>query len=162
MYARFDKCRFWLGEMIFLGHVILKERILANPRKVKAVLKWKRLVTNWNPSLVGLVGYSHRFIKGFSNIVPPSLNWLEKEWVNGPRNKFSRVEKKAHNCPNIDFSLEIEGFVVYSDASMKGLGCVLMQHGKVIANALRQLKTQKVNYLVHDLELAAIMFVLRV
>jgi len=45
LYARFDKCRFWLGEMIFLRHAISKERILVDPRKVKAVLKWKRLVT---------------------------------------------------------------------------------------------------------------------
>jgi hypothetical protein len=36
---------FWLGEMIFLRHAISKERILVDPRKVKAVLKWKRLVT---------------------------------------------------------------------------------------------------------------------
>jgi hypothetical protein len=54
------------------------------------------------------------------------------------------------------------GFVVYSDASGKGLGCVLMQHGKVIAYASRQLKTHEINYPVHDLELAAVVFALRV
>ena len=58
---------------------------------------------NWNPSLVGLVEYSYRFIKWFSTIAPPSLNLLEKEWANGPKNKFLRVEEKAHNCPNIDY-----------------------------------------------------------
>jgi len=52
--------------------------------------------------------------------------------------------------------------VVYSDASGKGLGCVLMQHGKVIAYASRQLKTHEVNYPVHDLELAAVVFALRI
>ncbi|GKD23639.1 reverse transcriptase domain-containing protein, partial [Tanacetum coccineum] len=41
------------------------------------------------------------------------------------------------------------------DASKKGLGCVLMQHGKVIAYASRQLKPYEVNYPTHDLELAA-------
>jgi len=55
-----------------------------------------------------------------------------------------------------------EGFVVYSDASRKGLGCVLIQHGKVVAYASRQLKTHEVNYPVHDLELAAVLFALRV
>jgi len=44
----------------------------------------------------------------------------------------------------------------------KGLGCVLMQHGKVVAYASRQLKTHEINYPVHDLELAAIVFALRV
>lgn len=56
--------------------------------------------------------------------------------------------------------LGIEGFMIYSDGSKKGLGCVLMQHGKVIAYASRQLKPHEVNYLVHDLELAAVVFAL--
>ena len=62
----------------------------------------------------------------------------------------------------LTFPSGTEGFVVYSDASGKGLGCVLMQHGKVIAYASRQLKTHEINYPVHDLELAAVVFALRV
>jgi len=52
--------------------------------------------------------------------------------------------------------------VVYSDALKRGLGCVLMQHGRVIAYASRQLKSHEVNYPVHDLELATVVFALRV
>ena len=52
-------------------------------------------------------------------------------------------------------------FVIYSDASYKGLGCVLMQHGKVIAYASRQLKEYEMRYPTHDLELAAIVFALK-
>ncbi|GKA70864.1 putative reverse transcriptase domain-containing protein [Tanacetum coccineum] len=51
---------------------------------------------------------------------------------------------------------------IYSDASKKGLGCVLMQHGKVIAYASRQLKPYEVNYPTHDLELAAVVFALKI
>lgn len=54
------------------------------------------------------------------------------------------------------------GFVVYSDASQKVLGCVLMQNGKVIMYALRQLKPHELNYLTHDLELATMVFVLKI
>ena len=53
------------------------------------------------------------------------------------------------------------GFVVYSDASKKGLGCVLMQNGRVIAYASRQLKEYERNYPTHDLELAAVVFALK-
>ena len=53
-------------------------------------------------------------------------------------------------------------FVIYSDASHKGLGCVLMQHGKVIAYASRQLKEYEIRYPTHDLELAAIVFALKI
>jgi hypothetical protein len=52
--------------------------------------------------------------------------------------------------------------VVYSDASRKGLGCVLMQYGKVIVYTSKQLKTHKENYLVHDMKLAAVEFALRI
>jgi len=56
----------------------------------------------------------------------------------------------------------LEGFVVYKDASNKGLSCVLMQHGRVIAYDSRQLKPNKTNYLIHDLELVVVLFALRV
>jgi len=55
-----------------------------------------------------------------------------------------------------------KGFVVYSDASRNGLGYVLMQEGRVIAYASRQLKTHEQNYQTHDLELAAVMFTLKI
>ena len=54
------------------------------------------------------------------------------------------------------------GFVIYSDASYQGLGCVLMQHGKVVAYSSRQLKPYEKNYPTHDLELAAVVFALKI
>ena len=55
-----------------------------------------------------------------------------------------------------------EVFVIYSDASRNGLGCVLMQGGKVVVYASRQLKPHEVNYPTHDLELAAVVFALKI
>ena len=55
-----------------------------------------------------------------------------------------------------------DGYVVYSDASRQGLGCVLMQDGRVIAYASRQLKKHEQNYPTHDLELAAVVFSLKI
>ena len=54
-----------------------------------------------------------------------------------------------------------DGFVVYCDISLLGLGCVLMQHGKVITYALSQLKVHEKNYPTHDIKLAAIFFALK-
>ena len=53
-------------------------------------------------------------------------------------------------------------YAIYSDASLNGLGCVLMQEGKVVAYASRQLKPHERNYPMHDLELAAIVFALKI
>jgi hypothetical protein len=58
--------------------------------------------------------------------------------------------------------MESGNFIVYRDASKKGLGCVLMQNGNVIAYALRQLKLYEQNYPTHDLELAAVVFALKI
>ena len=55
-----------------------------------------------------------------------------------------------------------DGYVVYSYASRQGLGCVLMQDGRVIAYASRQLKKHEQNYPTHDLELAAVIFALKI
>ena len=55
-----------------------------------------------------------------------------------------------------------DGYVVYSDASIQGLGCLLMQDGGVIAYASRQLKKNEQNYSTHDLELAAVVFALKI
>ena len=54
-----------------------------------------------------------------------------------------------------------EGFKVYSDASRQGLGCVLMQHKRVVTYPSRQLKKHELNYPIHDLELAAVIFTLK-
>jgi hypothetical protein len=54
------------------------------------------------------------------------------------------------------------GLIIYSDASKKGLGCVLMQHGRVVAYASRQLKPYEQNYPTHDMELAVVVFALKI
>ncbi|GJU47974.1 putative reverse transcriptase domain-containing protein [Tanacetum coccineum] len=66
------------------------------------------------------------------------------------------ISKTAFRTRYGHYEFLVGGFQIYSDASKKGLGCVLMQHGKVIAYASRQLKPYEVNYPTHDLELAVV------
>jgi ribonuclease HI len=58
--------------------------------------------------------------------------------------------------------VETIGYVVYTNASKKGLGCVLMQQGRVVTFASRQLKDHEKNNLTHDLELAAVVYALKI
>ncbi|GJW05931.1 putative reverse transcriptase domain-containing protein [Tanacetum coccineum] len=88
------------------------------------------------------------------------LNLLKKEELYA---KFSKCEFWLSKCARF-FGLLPEGsenFVVYCDASHKGLGAVLMQREKVIAYASRQLKVHEKNYTTHDLELGAVVFALK-
>lgn len=66
------------------------------------------------------------------------------------------------SAPDLTLPLGSGGFLVYSDASWKGLGYVLIQHGKVIGYASQQLKPYELNYPTHDLKLAVVVFTLNI
>ncbi|GJY13657.1 putative reverse transcriptase domain-containing protein [Tanacetum coccineum] len=137
LYAKFSKCEFWLREVQFLGHVIN-----------------------------GLAGYYRRFIENFSKIAKSLTILTQKcktfDWGEEQELAFQTLKDKLCNAPVLALPDGPEDFVVYCDASGLGLGCVLMQRGKVIAYASRQLKIHEKNYTTHDLELGAVVFALKI
>ena len=84
------------------------------------------------------------------------------EWSNDCERSFQELKNRLVTTPILTIPLGSGGFVVYSDASCQGLGCVLMQHGKVVAYASKQLKPYERNYHTHDLELATVVFALKI
>nr|GFD12892.1 retrotransposon protein, putative, Ty3-gypsy subclass [Tanacetum cinerariifolium] len=76
-------------------------------------------------------------------------------WNKEQEKSFEELKQRLVSTPVLTISSRSGGFQIYSDASKKGLGCVLMQHGKIISYASRQLKPYEVNYPTHDLKLAA-------
>ena len=166
MYAKFSKCEFWLEEVQFLGHVINKEGILVDPAKIEAVSNWERPTTPTEVrSFIGLAGYYRRFVKDFAKIAGPLTRLTRKTekfvWTDKCEESFQKLKERLVTAPVLALPDEKGDFVIYSDASHKGLGCVLMQHGKVIAYASRQLKEYEIRYPTHDLELAAVVFALK-
>ena len=84
------------------------------------------------------------------------------DWTKDRKAAFQELKTRLVAAPVLVLPSGNEEFHVYSDASHKGLGCVLMQKGKVIAYASRQLKPHERNYPTHDLELAAVVFALKI
>ncbi|GJV44346.1 putative reverse transcriptase domain-containing protein [Tanacetum coccineum] len=84
------------------------------------------------------------------------------DWGEEQELAFQTLKDKLCNAPVLALPDGPEDFVVYCDASGIGLGCVLMQRGKVIAYASRQLKIHEKNYTTHDLELGAVVFALKI
>ena len=84
------------------------------------------------------------------------------EWTDECQQSFNRLKDLLTKAPVLVQPEPGKEFVIYSDASLNGLGCVLMQEGKVIAYASRQLKPHERNYPIHDLKLAAIVFALKI
>ncbi|GJW19849.1 putative reverse transcriptase domain-containing protein [Tanacetum coccineum] len=161
LYAKFSKCEFWLREVQFLGHVINGNGIHVDPSKIEAVKNWKAPRTPIEVcSFLGLAGYYRRFIENFSKIAKSLTILTQKcktfDWGREKENAFQTLKDKLCNAPVLALPDRPEDFVVYCDASGLGLGCVLMQRGKVIAYASRQLKIHEKNYTTRDLELGAV------
>ncbi|GKD53095.1 putative reverse transcriptase domain-containing protein [Tanacetum coccineum] len=111
-------------------------------------------------------GYYRRFIEGFSKIAKSMTKLTQKgikfDWGEKEENAFQLIKQKLCSAPILALPEGSEDFVVYCDASHKGLGAVLMQREKVIAYASRQLKVHEKNYTTHDLELGSVVFALKI
>nr|GFA06342.1 putative reverse transcriptase domain-containing protein [Tanacetum cinerariifolium] len=116
--------------------------------------------------ILGLAGYYRRFIKGFSKITKPMTKLTQKkvkfEWGDKQEAAFQLLKQKLCSAPILALPEGSQDFIVYCDASNKGLGAVLMQREKVISYASRQLKIHEKNYMTHDLELGAVVFALKI
>jgi hypothetical protein len=117
-------------------------------------------------SFLGLAGYYRCFIEGFSKLSGPLTALTRKNahfvWTDECEQCFQELKRRLVTVPVLALPTESGNFIVYSDASKTGLGCVLMQNGNVIAYASHQLKPYEQNCLTHDLELAAVVFALKI
>ena len=153
--------------MSFLGHIVSAEGIRVDPVKIEAIMNWKppRNVTEVR-SFLGLVGYYRRFVQGFSVITSSLTRLLRKgvkfEWYDKCQSSFKRLKEILVEAPVLTQPTSGRDYTMYNDALRIGLGCVLMQEGKLVAYASRQLKSYEQNYPTHDLELVVVMFALKI
>jgi len=156
-----------LEEVSFLGHVVSNGGITVDPSKVKDVLNWKPPTdVSEIRSFLGLAGNYRRFIEGFSKLAKPMTALLEKNakfvWSDKCQASFKEFKKRLTTAPVLVLPDLSKSFSIYCDASRLGLGCVLMQEGRVVAYASRQLRKHELNYPTHDLELAAVVHALKI
>ena len=142
LYAKFSKYEFWLDSVKFLGHVVSGDGVNVDPDKVEAVLNWSKptSVTEIR-SFLGLAGYYWRFVQDFSRIAAPLTRLTRKgvrfEWSDACEESFLTLKERLTMAPVLALPDDSGEYVIYSDASKLGLGCVLMQNGKVIAYGSR-------------------------
>jgi hypothetical protein len=156
-----------LEEIQFLGHVLSAKGIAVDPSKVKDILEWKLPTTvHQVRSFLGLAGYYHRFILDFSKIVKPITSLLKNDtrfdWSSKCNKAFEQLKVLLTTTPVLAQPDIEKPFDVYCDASSSGLECLLMQKGRAIAYASRQLRRHEEHYPTHDLELAAFVHALKI
>jgi hypothetical protein len=136
-----------------------------DPSKIEDMLSWK-VPTNVKDiqSFLGLARYYQRFIEGFSKISKPMTELLEKdkkfEWTAAWEASFQKLKKRLTIAPILVMPDMEKSFSIYCDVSGQGLGCVLMQDGRVVAYASWQPRKHELNYLTNDSELAAVVHAL--
>ncbi|GJT74092.1 reverse transcriptase domain-containing protein [Tanacetum coccineum] len=167
LYAKFSKCDFWIRMVQFLGHLIDSQGLHVDPAKIEAVKNWASPTTPTEiRQFLGLAGYYRRFIQGFSKIANPLNKSTRKNkkyiWEKDQETAFQLLKQKLFEALILVIPEGNDDFVIYCDASLQGLGAVLMQKEKVIAYASRQLKPYEENYTTHDLELRAVVFALKI
>ncbi|KAF8045500.1 hypothetical protein N665_4790s0001, partial [Sinapis alba] len=151
----------------FLGHIVSDQGVSVDPEKIRAIQGWPRPKNATEVrSFLGLAGYYRKFVKGFASLAQPMTQLTGKDakfvWSDECEKCFSALKEMLTNAPILVLPEAHQPYMVYTDASITGLGCVLTQHSKVIAYASRQLKKHEGNYLTHDLEMAAVVFALKI
>nr|GEX50949.1 putative reverse transcriptase domain-containing protein [Tanacetum cinerariifolium] len=157
-----DKLRF-VEEPV---EIMDREGIHVDPAKIESVKDWASPKTPTEiRQFLGLAGYYRRFIEGFSKVAKPMTKLTQKkvefEWGNQQEATFQLLKQKLCTAPILALPKGSEDFIIYCDASNKGLGAVLMQREKVISHASRQLKIHEKDYTTHDSELRAVVFALK-
>ena len=143
------------------------EGIRVDPTKIEVVVNWKppQNITEVR-SFLGLAGYYRRFMRGFSVIASSLTKLLRKgikfEWIDKCHNSFEQLKGMLVEALVLTQPTSGKEYTLYSDALGIGLGWVLMQDGKVVAYASRQLKPLEQNYPTHDLEFVAVVFALKI
>jgi hypothetical protein len=166
LYAKFRKCSFYQEQIHYLGHIISKDAIVVDPKKIESIKEWSTPKNVMEVrSFMGLAIYYRRFISGFSRIVHPITSLQRKEnnfmWTKDCEIRFQQLKKLLTSAPILRILDPNEDFVVCIDACKEGLGGVLSQNGILICYESRKLKEHERNYVNHDLELESIVHALR-
>jgi len=158
LYAKFSKCELWLNSVAFLGHIVSSEGIRVDTQNIEAVKILSRPMTPTEVrSFLCLAGNNRRFVEGFSSLSAPLTKLTQKatkfQWTDTYERSFRALKDRLTSAPALALLEGTDGYAIYCDASGIGLGCVLMQHGKVVAYAYIQLRKHEKKYLTQDLNL---------
>jgi len=167
LYAKLEKCQFFVSSIDFLGHRISSEGLSMDPNKVSSVVNWP-VPTNVKElqSFLGLANYYRRFILGFAKLCQPLHHLLRKNvtfnWSSEAQSAFNTLKSKFSSYPVLVHPNRELPFIVETDSSNFAIGAVLSQkslsdnHIHPVAFYSRSLSPTERNYPIYDKELLAI------
>ena len=163
-----SKCKFGRREVTFLGHVVTAQGVAADPAKLSKVASWPQPQSQRDvQQFLGFASYYRRFIKDFAVIARPLHHLTEKtaifNWTEESEASFQKLRLKLVSPPVLAFPDHSRSFILDTDASNTGIGCVLSQtkqdgSERVIAYGSRLLSKPERNYCVTRRELLAVVY----
>lgn len=168
LYAKLSKCDFNKIEVPFLGHIVGRNGIRVNPKKIETVANWPipEDVTQLRQFL-GLTNYFRKFIRGYSTLTAPLHDLTHKgtdfrtSWKDSHTDLFNQLKETLTTSPVLALPDFDKPFVLISDASVVGTGAVLLQEDRPIAYTSRKLTPAEVNYSTTEQELLGVVNALR-
>jgi hypothetical protein len=161
------KSSFAQKEVKYLGHIVDKQGIRPDPKKVEAVQTWP-VPKNVHDvrSFLGLVNYFQKFMEHYSEIAVPLTNLTQKShswaWTGRCQDAFELLKQKLTEAPLLRTPNESLPYEVVTDASDLDLGGVLLQEGHLVAPESRKLNDAELNYQTTEKEMLAVVHALRV
>ncbi|EGD77111.1 hypothetical protein PTSG_12587 [Salpingoeca rosetta] len=157
------KCEFLKPSLLFLGHVLSCHGISVDPDKVDAVMKLAKPSSKTELlSFLGTVNYYRRFLRNMEDIAAP-LRELQDlaEWGEAHEHAFNALKQALCNATTLAPPDHNAPFIIRADASDKGIGAVLEQHGRPVEFMSKKLTSAEANYPIRQRELLAIVVALQ-
>lgn len=159
------KCQWLQYEVKFLGFLVGANGIRANPEKTAAIRDWPLPTTvKALQRFLGICVFYHRFIKNLAMIAAPLYSLLRKNseftWTPDRLQAFDRLKLTVCNLTSLAYSDLASPFDLHTDASMVGIGAVLVQNGRPVAFASRSLTPAEKNYSTTEQECLAVVWAL--
>ena len=162
-YAKLDKCSFNKPEVKFLGHIVGRDGLKVDPRKVSSVREWPRPTSVKEvQQFLGLTNYFRKFMKGYSTIAAPLTSLTAKgidfnaTWCDTHTEAFETLKEALCSAPVLilpDFNAP---FQIITDASLLGTGGILMQDEHVVAYTSAKFSPAERNYTTTEQELLGV------
>jgi len=167
-YAKLPKCSFNQPEVQFLGHIVGRDGIKVNPKKIEVVKDWpipkdvKQI-----RQFLGLTNYFRRFIQGYSSLTAPLMDLTRKSvdfqsaWTKDHEQIFNQLKEALTSAPVLILPDFEKPFEVISDASLLGTGAVLLQEGRVVSYASKKFIAAERNYTTTEQELLGVVHAMK-
>jgi hypothetical protein len=164
LFLKQSKCAFGASEVEYLGHLVGKDGVRVDPKKIEAMQDWPHPKTlKILHGFLGLTGYYRKFVKNYGKIAAPLTALLKKNsftWTPATAQAFQTLNMAMCTTPVLALPDFTKTFVLECDASGKGIGVVLMQEGRPLAFTSKQLSERNLGKPIYEKEMLAILHVI--